>query len=440
MKKGFSMQETMSFRQISAVSLMLFAMFFGAGNMIFPPMLGAMAGENLFPAMLGFVAGDAGLAVLAIAAVTIVGNNLNDLGRLVGKGFASVFGLVIYLLIGPLFALPRTGTVAFELSIAPFLGGGSTLLPSLLFTAVFFGTAYYLSSNPNKIVYVVGQILTPTLLVAIALIFISALMNPYGTLGVPQGGYATNPFSTGFVEGYNALDGPAGLAFAVIVITAIQACGIRQPRQVAKYTIISGIGSAFLLAIVYFALAYLGGCSGALGSFANGGQMLTAIASTTVGKWGMALLGVTVLLACLTTAIGLITAFGEYVSNQYPQFSYHQVAIVTTLFSFAIANVGLSTLIKFSLPVLLIIYPVTIVLIIQAFFHHAIGQYKAVYWLGLFFALVVSVIQSLDGMGIALGSLTAMIVQLPLYEQGMGWLLPAVVGSLLGRLLPASSN
>ena len=137
MKKSNS-STSLGLKEITAVSLMLFAMFFGAGNMIFPPTLGAAAGENVVPAILGFVAGDAGLAILSIAAVCLVGNNINELGNLVGKKFSAVFALMVYLLIGPLFALPRTATVSFEIAVVPFLNGGSTLIPSLIFTAVFF--------------------------------------------------------------------------------------------------------------------------------------------------------------------------------------------------------------------------------------------------------------------------------------------------------------
>ena len=157
------MQDKMSLKQLAAVSLMLFAMFFGAGNMIFPPVLGAMAGENLIPAMLGFVAGDAGLAVLAVAAVTVVGNNLDEFGNIVGKGFSAVFGLILYLLIGPLFALPRTGSVAFEIAVIPFLTpGSSTFIPSIIFTAIFFGLAFYLI-----------DLLAPLLQVLLSLFFFS---------------------------------------------------------------------------------------------------------------------------------------------------------------------------------------------------------------------------------------------------------------------------
>ncbi len=437
MKKSSNTTEHLGFKEICAVSLMLFAMFFGAGNMIFPPTLGAAAGENVFTALLGYVMGDAGLAILGIAAVSLVGQDLHDLGNLVGKKFAVVFALAIYLLIGPLFALPRTATVSFEITIVPFLSGESKLLASVIFTSIFFFLAYYLSRNPKKIVEIVGKILTPLLLFSIALIFITALLNPYGEIGQATGGYQDYPFFTGFIEGYNAVDGPAGLAFAAVVITAIRGIGLRSEKAIAKYTIISGFGSGVVLAIVYFALAYLGAHSGALGTFENGGQMLIAIANTTTGKIGVFLLSIAVLLACITTAIGLITAFGEYISVQYPRISYQAAILATTLFSLVISNVGLTTLIKFSLPVLLIIYPVTIIISLQAFFAKLVGNRRGFYWLGLLFTFIVSVILSLDSLNISLGFLSSFVQALPLYDAGVAWFLPAVVGSLLGLLIPA---
>lgn len=228
--------------------------------------------------------------------------------------------------------------------------------------------AYYLSKNPGRIVQIVGKILTPLLLFAIALIFITAVLNPYGDIGTATGNYAKHAFFAGFLDGYNALDGPAGLAFAAVVIISIRNLGVKSEKSIAKYTIISGFFAGAILAVVYFTLAYLGAHSGALGTFANGGQMLNAIAQTTTGLLGVILLSVAVYLACLTTAIGLITAFGEYISTTYPRISYHATIFSCNFIQLRHANVGLSTLIQFSLPVLLIIYPVTIVVCVQAFF------------------------------------------------------------------------
>jgi len=426
-------------KDIFALSFMLFALFFGAGNMIFPPTLGSAAGENLLIATIGFILGDAGLALLAIIAVALAGTSLNRFGEIVGKRFSILFAWAIYLLIGPMFALPRTGTVAYELAMVPFVGEGRGGF-LLLFTAIFFGAAYYLSSNPKRIVTIVGKILTPLLLLSIGLIFLSAMMNPFGEIGSATGAYATNPFFTGFMEGYNALDGPAGLAFATLVIMAVRGFGVKNSRDITKYTILSGVIAGGLLGIVYYVLAYLGACSGSLGAFSNGGAMLSAIAQATLGQFGVVLLGVTVLLACLTTAIGLITSFGGFVSEEYPRISYRATAIATAFFSFAIANVGLNRLIGISLPILLIIYPVTIVLILMSLLRKQIGNRIGAYWLGLGAAFLASLVYSLDGMGIRLGVFTDFIAQLPWYELGVGWLPIAFVASIIGYFIPIRRN
>ena len=160
----------LSFIQILSISVMLFAMFFGAGNMIFPASMGQLAGTNYFSALMGFILTDAGIAILGIAAVVFAGTSMNDLASLIGKKFAIFFGILIYLLIGPLFALPRTGSVSFEIMISPYLDG-NVFVPSIIFTMIFFGITYYLSSNPSKIVDIISNYLTPVLLLSIFIIF-----------------------------------------------------------------------------------------------------------------------------------------------------------------------------------------------------------------------------------------------------------------------------
>ena len=286
MKKGI-----LSIGKIISVSLMLFAMFFGAGNMIFPPMLGHLGGENFLQGVIGFVVTDAGLSVLGIAAIIFVGSHIDDLGKLIGPKFAVFLSLLVYLLIGPFFALPRTGTVSYEMAIIPLLGDNASLMTSVIFTAVFFGLTYVLCLNPSKLVDIVGKILTPVLLLSIAVIFVMSVVNPIGEIGAAQGDYAAIPFFKGMVEGYLALDGFAALAFAIVVINAIKNLGIEEPKNIAKYTLISGIFAAIALAVVYLALGYVGAQTSASMSFENGGQLLTAVTYTLLGGTGRIVLG-----------------------------------------------------------------------------------------------------------------------------------------------------
>lgn len=430
----------LSTKQILSVSLTLFAIFFGAGNMIFPPAMGQLAGTSYLSALFGFILTDAGIAILGVTAVVLVGNSMSDLGNLVGKKFALFLSVGVYLLIGPLFALPRTGSVSFELAAQPYLGGTHTMLYSILFTAAFFGVTYYLSSNPNKIVDVVGKLLTPFLLLSILAIFIAAVYAMMsgngapllGSMDTPVGSYQEIPFFQGMIEGYNALDGPAGLAFSIIVINAVKNYGITEKKSIAKYTILCGLGAAFFLAVVYFMLTYVGAST--MTAFENGGNLLHAVTKQLFGGAGGVILGIAVLFACLTTSIGLTTSFADYFHEILPKVSYKKIAAIVCVFSFIISNVGLSQLIKISLPILIMIYPVTVTLIVLSFCKGKIKGHTYVYILGMIFTFVISFINGMENAGIDLGILSSYAGMLPFYKLGLGWVVPAVVGSLLGFL------
>ncbi|MDE6475811.1 MAG: branched-chain amino acid transport system II carrier protein [Erysipelotrichaceae bacterium] len=420
--------------QIVSISLMLFAIFFGAGNMIFPPQLGQNAGTNMFTALAGFIFTDAGIAVLGIVAVVLVGTTINDLGNIVGKKFSLCFAALLYLLLGPLFALPRTGTVSFELAVLPFLGEGmNPTVFSIIFTAIFFIVTYFLSSNPSKIVDIVGKVLTPILLIAIVVIWVGTVLNP-GAIGAPVGDYATMPFFEGMIEGYLSVDGIAGPIFAIMVIQAIRNTGVTEKKSVVKYTLLCGLVAALLLSVVYYLLVYIGATSSSLGSFSNGGQLLSAVTQQLYGSSGSLILGIAVLFACLTTSIGLTSAFSEYFSEVLPKYSYKQIAAAICIFSFGVANIGLSTLITVTLPVLMMVFPVTVVLIVLSFFKNYIKDKKMVYILGMLFAFIVAFIDAFDDVNIYLGPLTDLAKMIPLFELGIGWVIPAIIGSLIGFL------
>lgn len=429
----------LKFSQLLSVSMMLFAIFFGAGNMIFPPAMGQLAGSNFLPALAGFILTDAGIAILGITAVVLVGNSMSDLGSLISKKFALCLSIGVYLLIGPLFALPRTGSVSYEIALLPYVGNGNTFLFSILFTAVFFGITYYLSSNPNNIVDVVGKYLTPILLLSILAIFVLSITRgvmhgdfAFGAINQPQGEYMNIPFFKGMIEGYNALDGPAGLAFSIIVITAIKGYGITDKKGIAKYTILCGLGAALFLGIVYFMLTYVGVITNT--PFTNGGALLHTVSNHLFGSAGGVVLGIAVLLACLTTSIGLTTSFADYFHTILPGISYKKIAAIVCIFSFLISNVGLSQLIQISLPVLIMIYPVTVVLMLLSFIKEKIAHRKMVYILAMLFTFIVAFINGLDSIHISLGVLSNLCSMLPYNELSIGWVLPAIVGALLGFL------
>ncbi len=431
--------EKLKFKQIMSLTLTLFAIFFGAGNMVFPPAMGQLAGENYWQALIGFILTDAGIALLGIIAVVLVGNEITDLGNLISKKFSIFLSIVVYLLIGPLFALPRTGSVSYELAAKPYVPSEYSWLVSLAVTAVFFAVTYFLSARPNKIVDIIGKYLTPILILSIVAIFFSCLFMDksnhtiqYGATTASDAYSSGGAFFQGLVEGYNALDGPAGLVFAIIIINAVTGFGIKKRKNITKYTVICGIGAVIILSAIYFMLTYIGAST--LTSFPNGGELLHAVTSDLLGTPGGIILGIAVLLACLTTSIGLTTSFSDYFHELIPSVSYQKIALIVCIFSFVISNVGLTQLVAVSLPVLMAVYPVLVVLIILSFFKRWIQHRRMIYVLSMAFAFCISFINGLDSANIPLGIVADWVGMLPLYDLNLGWMIPATIGAIIGIL------
>ena len=431
---------TLKPKQIVSLTLTLFAVFFGAGNMIFPLSMGQLAGKNFISALTGFILTDAGIALLGMIAVVLVGSEVGDLGKLVSKKFSIFLSVCIYLLIGPLFALPRTGSVSFELAIKPYVPSNSVWIASLIVTGIFFLVTYFLSSNPSKVIDIVGRILTPILLVCIVTLFFACFFHDksavgaiqYGEIPDPQGVYKDIPLFQGMIEGYNALDGPAGLVFAIIIINAVRDFGIESKKSIIKYTVICGIGAAVILSVVYFMLTYVGVVT--LTPFENGGALLHAVSSDLLGTVGGVILGVAVLFACMTTAIGLTTSFSDYFHELFPSISYKKITALVCLFSFIISNIGLTQLVAISLPILMMIYPVTIVLVVLSFFNKYIQHRKMVYICAMVFAFCVAFINAMENTALPLGVLVEWCRHIPFYNLKFGWVLPAILGALIGML------
>ena len=439
------MKEKLSFTQLISLSLMLFALFFGAGNMIFPPAMGLSAGSHVWTALAGYIVTDVGLPLLAITAVVFANRSLTTMVGRAGKKFSTFFIVLIYLLIGPLFAIPRTGSVSFELAVMPFLGESSHVsLYSVIFTALFFGAVYVLSANPNKIVAIVGKILTPILLLSIFIIGISAIVNPIGPVGQPVGTYESIAFFNGIIEGYMAMDALAASIFALIVIENVEAMGIQSQRNIAKYTLLTGILATIGLAVVYGILAYVGATSGSLGLFSNGGQLLAAVAHHLFGTIGMLILGIAVLFACLTTAIGLTTACGDYFSDNYTKLEYNHVIIAVCLFSFLVSNIGLTQLLNITLPALLMVYPVLMALVLASFLNRWFKDRQPIYAGILIGAACVSIPNGLESLAanynIQITALSDLLQSIPFYQLGLGWVIPAIIGGIIGAVVSAVHN
>lgn len=424
-----------------ATGLMLFALFFGAGNLIFPAHMGQQAGENYIQAVLGFIFTGAGLPLLGILAMAYTGaRDVQHLASRVTPWFGVFFAVALYLSIGPLFALPRTGTVAFEVGVKPFLGDGvSESLVLLLFSVVFFALAYYLAMTPGKLIDRIGKVLTPALLLGIAILGLKTVLDPMGGLTEPQLNFQSRPFVEGFLAGYQTMDALASLVFAIIVIGSLQAAGVSNNQQLMRMTMGAGFLAAFCLALVYGLVAYMGASSVEVtGWLDNGALVLSEITNHYWGTLGNLLLMVIIFLACLTTAVGLIAACSEYFARLIPKVSYNSFAIVFTLVSCGLANKGLSGIISFSVPVLMLLYPLTVVLILLVFSNSFFKGRHAVYLCTMAMTFVVGLLDAWEASFGLSQSIKAFLTNyLPLYHMGLGWIVPALIGFVAGLLLVA---
>ncbi|WP_419888118.1 branched-chain amino acid transport system II carrier protein [Neobacillus niacini] len=424
-----------SAKQVVFISFMLFSMFFGAGNLIFPPFLGQSAGDHLWAALAGFIVSAVGLPILGVIAVAKAGS-LNELNLRVHPIFALVFPFLIYIAIGPGLAIPRAGSLAFEMGAAPFLPENFVGSPVslLIYTVVFFGLAAWLSMYPSKLISLFGKLLTPILLALIAVIFIKSLMDPIGSFESPMGNYRENPLFQGILEGYLTMDALAALAFGIVIANTLTAQGVSDSKMKSRYMMYAGFGAGLLLAVIYLILGYLGAASSSLGQAENGAIILSNIMTYLFGQSGTLILGIVFTLACFCVSIGLITSCSQFFSTAIPKVAYKVWVVILAVLSTAIANLGLTQILQISVPILGMIYPIAIVLIFLGLFDDMIKRNPYIYITVIGFVTIFSILDTINktflnniwGGGFEI---------LPFYIEGIGWLAPAVVGLIVGYLL-----
>lgn len=420
-------------KETLTIGLMLFALFFGAGNLIFPPFLGQQAGTNFWPAMLGFVVTGVGLPLLTVVVISMAKNGIREIGSRVHPVFAVVFSAAVYLSIGPFFGIPRSANVAFEMSVKPFLTAtGSHSMMLLVFTVIFFALVYWVTLNPSKMVERIGSVLTPVLFSAILLLVFGSIFKLDGSFGDVSEKYVAAPFVTGFLEGYLTMDTIAALAFGIIVVNAFQQKKTLDRKQIVRKTMKAGAVAGVGLTFVYVTVGLLGAKMASVGTYENGGAILTEAAKMMFGTSGMLLLGLVVTLACFTTAVGLVAATSQFFAEMLPKVPYKAFTLVITLVSLLIANLGLNQIISISVPVLIVIYPITIVLVALSFMDRFFNSSRGVYVGAVFAAAMVSIVDGLKIFGIEPAFLNSMLNSLPLYAEGLGWMLPAAIGGFLG--------
>lgn len=416
------------------VGFTLFSMFFGAGNLIFPPGIAAQAGTMTWFAVIGLAISAVGLPVLGIIAVARAGG-MDQLGQRVHPAFAKVFTIVAYLAIGPCLAIPRTASTSFEMAVPPFVGSDAPIwLFQLIYSVVFFGLALLIALRPEKLTDRLGKILCPILVVLIVVTFAACLLNPLEGYGVPAERWDTpiKAISAGFLDGYQTMDTIAALAFGIVIALNIRARGVTEEKAIVSGTVRSGLMAGAILLVIYSMLAHIGGISGgAVPNPSDGTEALTNIVPLLFGSVGSVILAAIFVIACFNVCVGLISSCGEYFYGLCPKLSYRGWAILFAVVSMVLANAGLTQILAFSIPVLNIIYPVAIVLILLSFAHSWLQHTPMVYPAAILCTGVVSVlleVQRLTG--------TEFLSFLPFSDLGLGWVLPAVIGAVVGVFLP----
>ena len=418
------------------IGFALFAIFFGAGNLIFPPYLGVTAGENWGIATLAFLISDPLLSIIAVMVVAALGGSALNVGRRVHPLFASALAAICVLLIGPIFAVPRTGASTHEIFVQSYFPSAPQWITSL----VFFGIVLWITYKENSVMDAIGKYLTPILLFILFLIFVGAVLQPNASFTATD---RTGLFAQGFKEGYQTMDVLGAPLLAGVVMKDITRRGYLNKKDQFRMMFGVGIVAFILLALVYSTLAYSGASmSTVIDSTAQRAAMLTTIVKNLLGSWGQLAMGLAVCFACLTTAIGLTTTCGQYFEEvSKGKISYKKTILATVAVEFIISLVGVDSLINLAVPVLTFIFPIMIALILFSAFDQYI-PYDWTYLGAVVGAGIVGLVQGINTLsqllgGKLLGDAVKLIGTFPLATYGLEWIVPTFVGALIFTILAA---
>lgn len=426
------------------IAFTFFSMFFGAGNLIFPPLMGAQAQSAAIPATIGFIVSAVGLPILGVLAVASAGG-FEHLASRVSPKFAAVLAFVIIMAIGPCFAIPRTATTSYEMAITPFVGENNRVA-LLIYSLVFFALSFILSQHPEKLSKSLGRFMGPLLLVLIAVMFVACIFINHAPLGKPFGDYSHGSLIYGFINGYQTMDLLAALYFGIVISANISEFGVTDTKTNRRETGIAGTGAGILLILIYAALSFIGAVSGTIksanGKNDTGATVLTNLTTSAFGSIGTAFVGVIFVLACFNVCTGLISTCATYFEENFPTVFGHAVnyrawSVIFAVFSFIVSNAGLSAIITVSLPVLGALYPIAIVLVVLNLVEKPFAsKFQRVYfWTVLLVALYTifdCIIKLLAVFGLSVTSVSNVLAHLPLYSAQLTWLIPAAVGIVIG--------
>ena len=421
------MKQKLTRKEQLLVGLTLFSMFFGAGNLIFPPYLGQEAGTATWLAMAGFMLSAVCLPILGVVAVAKAGG-LTTLADRVHPKFSLAFTLLAYLAIGPCLAIPRTASTSFTMAVIPFADAEASVeIYQLIYSVIFFAIALLIALKPEKLTEKLGKILCPTLLILIGVVFFGCVFLHEGGYGAVQPKYAEGALAVGFIDGYQTMDTIAALVFGLVVAMNINEKGVTEEGEVMRSLAKAGVIAGVILAVIYAALGHVGALAGGgfhLEGNTNGAQTLTAIVGELYGSLGTVILAGIFVLACMNTCVGLLCSVSEY-------FGYRKWLLIFAGFSVVISNAGLDMILSISVPVLSAIYPICIVLILLAFLQNYLGRFHAVYPVTVGVTTVVSLLD----VAASQGWIPAVLSFLPLHSAGLVWVVPSIVAIIVGAVI-----
>ena len=430
-KRGELFMQKLSGRKLLLIGFTLFSMFFGAGNVIFPPYLGLGCGREWVLGFLCYYLADIGLALLAMFAVLRSGSS-DAITRPIGRIPARVLMSAVVLCIGPMLAIPRTAASTYEMSLQPLASGVSPVV----FSVLFFLVILLLCLRESAVVDIVGKILTPALLLGLLVLIVKGMLDPIGP--VPDRVLVDNVVRTGIEAGYQTMDVLAALCFSIIIVESARKKGYEGRKECSRAMMGACGISAVLLLFVYGGLTFLGATTiDVYPEVTDNAKLLSMIIQDLLGFGGMVLLGIIVGLACLTTSIGLTSATASYFETLFKgKVSYKTLVVVVTVFSFAVSNIGLNQIIAIASPILSLLYPVVIILVICSFFKDRLLRC----YLPGAACLVAFVITCFDTLHSTFGMNFSFLEMLPLDSMGLGWVLPAVIGGLIGFFVPRKAK
>lgn len=426
-------------RDAIVIGFALFAMFFGAGNLIFPTFLGLESGRSWIIGFFGFVLADVGLAILSIIAAAKCDGDVSKIFGKVGKNLSIILGAIIMICLGPLLAIPRTAATTYEMGIAPIFSGFSPIV----FSIIFFIITLILSIKPSRVIDIIGQFLTPILLITLLSLILIGIINPIDSINIAP--KVESIFAEGVLQGYQTMDALGAIALSAVIITALTNKGYKDTKEKINLTLKASIVASIGLVLVYGGLTYLGATISKqyanipLGEISQT-ALIVHITDILIGKPGKVLLAIIIGLACLTTAIGLTSATAQYFSRlSKGKWKYRDIVILVCVFSSIVANFGVSTIIMFSAPILSIIYPPTVILIILTLFKEKIKN-NYVFIFSTYTALFISVLTVLNDIGIGSSIGIQVVTELPFAKLGFNWIVPVLMAGIVGNFIQTNTE